>query len=585
MKDGNFGRVLIANRGEIAVRIIRTCRDLGLETVAVYAAEDRNALHVKLADDAFRINGPTPIDAYLDVDALIGVAKRAQADAVHPGYGFLAENADAAQAFIDAGLTWVGPTPSAMREVGDKIRARKIAARVGAPIAAGTPDPVTSPDQIAEFGQTHGFPIAIKAANGGGGRGMRVVGDLSEIESLFESATREAKAAFGSAECFVEKFLENPRHVETQCLADHAGNVVVLSTRDCTVQRRHQKLIEEAPAPFLTNEQHQILINASKAILSEVGYRSAGTCEFLLAQDGTIAFLEVNSRLQVEHTVTEEVTGIDIVAEQFRIAQGGLLDYPDPKPKGHSIEFRINSEDPTQSFLPTPGRLEIFEMPSGPGVRVDTGVSQGDVVTGSFDSLLAKLIVTGNSRAQALARAKRALVETQIKGVPTVVPFHQAVIESQAFIGVEGKLGVHTRWAETSIEIMTPVTDVGPSTQSPERRREIIVEVDGRRVEVSVPAEIVEGVQPRSIQRRSQARRAGNNPGAQGGVHAPMKGTVIRVAVQNGQQVAKGEVVAVVEAMKMEQPLYAPRNGTVFELNVGPGDSVSAGVLLMKILD
>ena len=585
MKSNGLKRVLIANRGEIAVRIIRTCRDLGLETVAVYAAEDRHAPHVKMADDAFRIKGASPVDAYLDVDALIGVAKRAQADAIHPGYGFLSENADAAQSFIDAGLTWVGPPPSAMREVGDKIKARKVASRVGAPTAAGTPDPVTSANQITEFATTHGYPVAIKASNGGGGRGMRVIRAKADVEPLFESATREAKAAFGSGECFVEKFLERPRHVETQCLADDYGNVVVLSTRDCTIQRRHQKLIEEAPAPFLTDKQNQTLIDASKAILREVGYRNAGTCEFLLAQDGTIAFLEVNSRLQVEHTVTEEVTGIDIVAEQFRIAQGGAIEYPDPKPRSHSIEFRINSEDPAMNFLPTPGRLEIFELPSGPGVRVDSGVSQGDVVTGSFDSLLAKLVVTGKDRAEAILRARRALAEVRISGLPTVVPFHKAVLESAEFVAAQGQLGVHTGWAETELEVMTPLSESKINNESFERRRELVVEVEGRRLEVSVPAEIVEGVSPRSTQQRSPSRRVNSDANNEGGVQAPMKGTVIRVNVQDGQQVTKGEVVAVVEAMKMEQPLYAPRNGQVSDLNVAAGDSVSAGVLLMRILD
>jgi acetyl-CoA/propionyl-CoA carboxylase biotin carboxyl carrier protein len=585
MKQQSFGRVLIANRGEIAVRIIRTCRDLGLQTVAVYAAEDRNAMHVKLADDAFRIKGPTPVDAYLDVDALIGVAKRAQADAVHPGYGFLSENAEAAQAFIDAGITWVGPPPNAMREIGDKIKARKVATKVGAPTSVGTPNPVETAEEIATFAGEHGFPIAIKAANGGGGRGMRVVRNASEIDSQFSSATREAKAAFGSAECFVEKFLENPRHIETQCLADEHGNVVVLSTRDCTVQRRHQKLIEEAPAPFLTDEQRMTLIESSKAILREVGYQSAGTCEFLLAQDGTIAFLEVNSRLQVEHTVTEEVTGIDIVAEQFRIAQGGALEYSDPSPVGHSIEFRLNSEDPAQNFLPTPGRLDVFEMPSGPGVRIDAGVSQGDVVTGSFDSLLAKLIVTGKDRDQAISRAKRALSETRIAGVPTIVPFHQVVLDSADFVGDSGRLGVHTAWAESAIEVLTPIAERPAEPAITERRRDLVVEVDGRRLEVSVPAEIVEGVRPRSLQQRSPSRRASGNVATEGAVLAPMKGTVIRVPVQDGQQVATGDVVAVVEAMKMEQPLLAPRNGTVAELNASEGDSVSAGAVLMRILD
>lgn len=581
----SFNRVLIANRGEIAVRIIRACQDLGLQTVAVYAGEDRNALHVRMADDAFKVSGASAVEAYLDVDSLIGIAKRANADAIHPGYGFLAENADAAQAFIDAGLIWVGPPPSAMRAVGDKVSARKIAMRVNAPVAPGTPDAVSDVSEIEEFAAKFGLPIAIKAANGGGGRGMRVVRTTAEIADQFASAAREASAAFGSGVCFVERFLERPRHIETQCLADHNGKVVVLSTRDCTVQRRHQKLIEEAPAPFLTDEQNQALIEASKNILREAGYRNAATCEFLLAEDGTLAFLEVNSRLQVEHPVTEQVTGIDIVCEQFRIANGEKIDYDDPTPTGHSIEFRINSEDPSRNFLPTPGKLEVFEMASGPGVRVDTGVTQGDVVTGSFDSLLAKLIVTGASRRQAIARAKRALAQTKIKGLPTVIGFHQKVLDAPEFVGDDHRLGVHTGWAEEQANLELPIEALDSDDLQTERRRELVVEVDGRRLEVSVPAELVEGVRPRSIQRRSAPSKVADGDTNEGVVVAPMKGTVIKVTVRNGQQVAKGEVVAVVEAMKMEQPLHAPRNGEVVELAVSEGESVSAGAVLMRIDD
>lgn len=585
MNSRQINRVLVANRGEIAVRIIRACQDLGLSTVAVYANEDRGALHVRMADDAFRLQGATPVEAYLDVDGLIGVAKRSGADAVHPGYGFIAENPDAAQAFIDAGLVWVGPPPSAMRQLGDKVKARHVALKVGAPVAAGTPDPVGSAEEISDFANLHGFPIAIKAAHGGGGRGMRVVHEPSEIAQAFESASREAKAAFGSAECFVERFLEKPRHVETQCLADAKGNVVVLSTRDCSVQRRHQKLIEEAPAPFLSDTQRKTLNDASKAILREVGYQNAGTCEFLVATDGSIAFLEVNARLQVEHPVTEQVTGIDVVAEQFRIAQGGEIDYPDPTPHAHSIEFRINAEDATRGFLPAPGRVESLELPTGPGVRVDSGVVAGDLVTGSFDSLLAKLVVTGADREQAISRARRALNETEIKGLPTLLGFHKAVLNSPDFLGVDGKYQAHTGWAESAVEVLEPEEVLASEGEFVERRRDLVVEVDGKRLEVSVPAELVEGVRPRATQQRTRSRRSNEDSSQSGAVLAPMKGTVIRVNVQDGQQVTKGEVVAVVEAMKMEQPLYAPRNGQISELGVTAGDSVAAGALLMRILD
>jgi acetyl-CoA/propionyl-CoA carboxylase biotin carboxyl carrier protein len=472
-----------------------------------------------------------------------------------------------------------------MRELGDKVKARHVALKVGAPVAAGTPDPVSSAEEILTFSKEHGFPIAIKAAHGGGGRGMRVIYQESEIAQAFESASREAKTAFGSAECFVEKFLEKPRHVETQCLADAKGNVVVLSTRDCSVQRRHQKLIEEAPAPFLSEAQDQILRDASKSILREVGYQNAGTCEFLIANDGSIAFLEVNARLQVEHPVTEQVTGIDVVAEQFRIAQGGTLDYPDPAPRGHALEFRINAEDATRGFLPAPGRIEAFAMPAGPGVRVDSGVKVGDLVTGSFDSLLAKLVVTGSTREEALQRARRALGETHIVGLPTLLNFHKAVLNSPDFVAQSGKYLAHTSWAETAVEVLEPEEIPIVTSDPAERRRDLVVEVDGKRLEVSVPAELVEGIRPKATQQRTASRRNDEDAASSGAVLAPMKGTVIRVNVQDGQQVTKGEVVAVVEAMKMEQPLNAPRNGQVSELKVSAGDSVSAGDLLMRILD
>ncbi|MGI0519325.1 ATP-grasp domain-containing protein, partial [Microbacterium maritypicum] len=433
-----IAKVLIANRGEIAVRIIRAARDSGIASVAVYADQDRDALHVRLADEAYALGGSTSAETYLQIEKILSIARRAGADAVHPGYGFLAENAEFARAIIGAGMTWIGPSPEAIEALGDKVTARHVAEKVGAPLAPGTPGPVEGADEVIAFAKEFGLPIAIKAAYGGGGRGLKVARELDEVAELFESATREAVAAFGRGECFVEKYLDKPRHVETQCLADAEGNVVVISTRDCSLQRRHQKLVEEAPAPFLTQEQNDLLYSASKAILKEVGYVGAGTCEFLIGADGTVSFLEVNTRLQVEHPVSEEVTGIDLVREQFRIAAGGTIDYDDPKPQGHSIEFRINGEDPGRGFLPQPGPIHVFKTFGGPGIRLDSGVTAGDAVSGAFDSLLAKIIVTGKDRAEALERSRRALDEFEVAGLPTVIPFHRKVVRDPAFTAENG---------------------------------------------------------------------------------------------------------------------------------------------------
>ncbi|MEN9287482.1 MAG: hypothetical protein RLZ88_152, partial [Actinomycetota bacterium] len=451
MTTRKIHKVLIANRGEIAVRIARAAKDSGIGSVAVYADQDRDALHVKMADEAYALHGTTSAETYLVIDKILSIAKKSGANAIHPGYGFLAENADFARAVIAAGIIWIGPSPEAIERLGDKVSARHVAEKVGAPLAPGTINPVQGAQEVLDFVAQHGVPVAIKAAFGGGGRGIKVAYKTEEVQELFESATREAIAAFGRGECFVEKYLEKPRHVETQCLADEHGNVVVVSTRDCSLQRRHQKLVEEAPAPFLTADQNARLYASSKAILKEVGYVGAGTCEFLVAQDGTISFLEVNTRLQVEHPVSEEVTGLDLVREQFRLAEGGVLDYADPEIKGHSFEFRINGEDPGRNFMPAPGPVHVFKAPSGPGVRVDTGVESGDVISGSFDSMVAKLIVTGATREEALARSRRALAEMEVNGLPTVLPFHRKIVNDAAFIGdvATNRFGVYTRWIET----------------------------------------------------------------------------------------------------------------------------------------
>ncbi len=581
-------KVLIANRGEIAVRIIRAAADSGIASVAVYADQDRDALHAQLADEAYALGGTTSAETYLVIDKILGVARRSGADAVHPGYGFLAENADFARAVIAAGLTWIGPGPEAIERLGDKVSARHVAEKVGAPLAAGTSDPVADASEVVAFADEVGLPIAIKAAFGGGGRGLKVAYERDEIPELFESATREAVAAFGRGECFVEKYLEKPRHVETQCLADAHGNVVVVSTRDCSLQRRHQKLVEEAPAPFLTDEQNEKLVSASKAILKEVGYVGAGTCEFLVAKDGTVSFLEVNTRLQVEHPVSEEVTGIDLVREQFRIAEGGEIDYDDPTPHGHSFEFRLNGEDPGNGFLPAPGPVTLFKPASGPGVRVDTGVTSGDVVSGAFDSMLGKLIVTGATREEALERSRRALAEFEVQGLPTVLPFHRKIVSDPAFTAPDGKFGVYTLWIESEFENdIEPWEGEVPPIAQDAKRHTVVVEVEGRRVEVTMPAtllplvdqDVTRGPAPK------RAKGAGVATAAGTGVAAPMQATVVKIAVEDGQTVAEGDLVVVLEAMKMEQSIYAHRSGVVAGVDAPVGQTVPSGHTLLSIVD
>jgi len=579
-------KVLIANRGEIAVRVIRAARDAGIASVAVYADQDRDARHVKLADEAYALDGATSAETYLVVDKLLSVARRSGADAVHPGYGFLAENADFARAVIDAGLIWIGPPPEAIERLGDKVSARHVAEKVGAPLAPGTLEPVADAAEVLAFADEVGLPVAIKAAFGGGGRGLKVARTREEVPELFESATREAVAAFGRGECFVEKYLDEPRHVETQCLADAAGNVVVVSTRDCSLQRRHQKLVEEAPAPFLTPEQTELLYESSKAILREVGYLGAGTCEFLIGRDGTVSFLEVNTRLQVEHPVSEEVTGIDLVREQFRIAEGGTLDYGDPETHGHSIEFRINGEDPGRGFLPTPGPVSVLRFPGGPGVRVDSGVTTGDVISGAFDSLLAKLIVTGSDRADALERARRALDEFEVAGLPTVLPFHRRVVREPAFIAADGDFGVYTRWIETEfVNDLEPWGGMLPEAGPAERRHTVVVEVEGKRVPVSLPTRLLpsEG----AVSNAPAPRRRGGGRAAVAAtgdaVKSPMQATIVKVAVAEGDKVVKGDLVVVLEAMKMEQPLTAHKDGTIAKIDAAIGTTVPAGHQLLAI--
>ncbi|KQO62193.1 acetyl/propionyl/methylcrotonyl-CoA carboxylase subunit alpha [Curtobacterium sp. Leaf261] len=580
-----ISKVLIANRGEIAVRIIRAARDAGKSSVAVYADQDRDALHARLADEAYALHGTTSAETYLVIDKIISVARRSGADAVHPGYGFLAENAEFARAVIDAGLIWIGPSPDSIDLLGDKVSARHVAEKVGAPLAPGTIEPVKDVSEVIDFADEVGLPVAIKAAFGGGGRGLKVARTREEIPELFESATREAVAAFGRGECFVEKFLDRPRHVETQCLADAAGNVVVVSTRDCSLQRRHQKLVEEAPAPYLTDAQTTLLYDASKAILREVGYLGAGTCEFLIGADGTVSFLEVNTRLQVEHCVSEEVTGIDLVREQFRIAEGGTLDYADPEPRGHSFEFRINGEDPGRNFFPAPGPVHVFTAPSGPGVRVDSGVQSGDVVSGSFDSLLAKLVVTGATRTEALERARRALAEFEVAGLPTVLPFHRAVVSDPAFAtGDDEPFSVYTQWIETDFHNDIPAWSGSPEElPSPAARSSVVVEVEGKRIEVTMPS--IVGASTRHVappKRRGGGVRGGAaSTGAS--VVSPMQATVVKLAVEDGQAVVKGDLLVVLEAMKMEQPVAAHKDGTVRSVNAPVGQTVSSGHVLLEL--
>ena len=592
-EEGPTGRapitkLLVANRGEIAVRIIRAAVDAGIKTVAVYADQDRNARHTKSAHEAYALNGKTSADTYLSVEKILAIAVRSGANAVHPGYGFLSENPDFAQAVVDAGMMWIGPPASAIVLLGDKVSARKIAEKVGAPLVAGTLNPVSGLPEIESFVAEHGLPIAIKAAFGGGGRGLRVVRHIAELEEAFNSAQREAIAAFGRGECFVEKFLEKPRHVETQCLADRNGKVVVISTRDCSLQRRHQKLIEEAPAPFLSKAQEDTLYSASKKILAEAGYEGAGTCEFLIGQDGTISFLEVNTRLQVEHPVSEEVTGIDLVREQFRLAEGGTLDYDDPQPSGHSIEFRINGEDPGASFLPTPGPIHTLRLPGGPGVRVDSGITTGDVISGQFDSLLAKLIITGSSRQDALEKSRRALGEFEISGLPTVLPFHRAVVNDPAFSSVDASdFAVHTTWIESNFSgAIEPWTGSIPDGLSDdELYRTVVVEVEGRRLKVGVPASIfkAEGRDHRgkAPRRKNLSNTAGSPSGDS--VVAPMQSTVVKIAVDEGATVVAGDLLFVLEAMKMEQPITAHKSGHIKNISAAVGDTVRGGSVLGSI--
>lgn len=585
---GPVSKILIANRGEIAVRVIRAARDEGLQTVAVYADPDRDAQHVKLADEAYALGGATAAQSYLVMDKLIEIAIRSGADAVHPGYGFLSENAQFAQKCIDAGLTWIGPSPESITQLGDKVAARHIAQKVGAPLVPGTKDPVKSADEVVAFADEHGLPIAVKAAFGGGGRGIKVARDRESIVEMYESAVREATAAFGRGECFIERFLDSPRHVETQCLADAHGNVVVVSTRDCSLQRRNQKLVEEAPAPYLTDEQNERLYEASRAILREAGYQGAGTCEFLVGTDGTISFLEVNTRLQVEHPVSEEISGLDLVREQFRIARGEKIEEKDPVLRGHSFEFRINGEDAGRSFMPAPGTIEKMTVPTGPGVRWDSGFVAGDVIGGNFDSMLAKLIVTGADREQALQRARRALAELNIEGMPTVIPFHRVVLDDPAFAPAEGgEFKVHTRWIETEFNNTIPMYSGAPGSVDSDEddRTTVVVEVNGKRMEVSLP-DLGGGAKPAAKPAAKTRKSRSARGAAKGGgdeLTSPMQGTIVKVAASDGDTVAEGDLILVLEAMKMEQPITAHKAGKVSGLSAKPGDTVTSGAVLATI--
>ncbi|MDM1899287.1 acetyl/propionyl/methylcrotonyl-CoA carboxylase subunit alpha, partial [Mycobacteroides abscessus] len=584
--SSKISKVLVANRGEIAVRVIRAAKDAGLGSVAIYAEPDADAPHVHLADEAFGIGGNTAAESYLDFGKILEAAEKSGANAIHPGYGFLSENADFAQAVIDAGLIWIGPSPQSIRDLGDKVTARHIAARAQAPLVPGTPDPVKDADEVVAFAKEHGLPIAIKAAFGGGGRGMKVARTLEEVPELFESATREAVAAFGRGECFVERYLDKPRHVEAQVIADQHGNVVVAGTRDCSLQRRFQKLVEEAPAPFLTDAQRKEIHESAKRICKEAGYYGAGTVEYLVGQDGLISFLEVNTRLQVEHPVTEETAGVDLVLEQFKIANGEALQFTeDPEPRGHSIEFRINGEDAGRNFLPAPGPVKVYDTPTGPGVRLDSGVQAGSVIGGQFDSMLAKLIVTGRDRNEALARSRRALAEFNVEGLATVIPFHRAVVSDPAFIGDEDGFTVHTRWIETEWNnTIEPFTAGGEAADEDEAlpRQKLVVEVGGRRLEVSLPGDISlgggGGAANGVVRKKPKARkRGGHGGGAATGdsVTAPMQGTVVKVAVEEGQEVEAGELIVVLEAMKMENPVTAHKAGTVTGLSVEAGAAIT----------
>ncbi|SKU50798.1 Probable bifunctional protein acetyl-/propionyl-CoA carboxylase (alpha chain) AccA3 [Mycobacteroides abscessus subsp. abscessus] len=592
--SSKISKVLVANRGEIAVRVIRAAKDAGLGSVAIYAEPDADAPHVHLADEAFGIGGNTAAESYLDFGKILEAAEKSGANAIHPGYGFLSENADFAQAVIDAGLIWIGPSPQSIRDLGDKVTARHIAARAQAPLVPGTPDPVKDADEVVAFAKEHGLPIAIKAAFGGGGRGMKVARTLEEVPELFESATREAVAAFGRGECFVERYLDKPRHVEAQVIADQHGNVVVAGTRDCSLQRRFQKLVEEAPAPFLTDAQRKEIHESAKRICKEAGYYGAGTVEYLVGQDGLISFLEVNTRLQVEHPVTEETAGVDLVLEQFKIANGEALQFTeDPEPRGHSIEFRINGEDAGRNFLPAPGPVKVYDTPTGPGVRLDSGVQAGSVIGGQFDSMLAKLIVTGRDRNEALARSRRALAEFNVEGLATVIPFHRAVVSDPAFIGDEDGFTVHTRWIETEWNnTIEPFTAGGEAADKDEAlpRQKLVVEVGGRRLEVSLPGDISlgggGGAANGVVRKKPKARkRGGHGGGAATGdsVTAPMQGTVVKVAVEEGQEVEAGELIVVLEAMKMENPVTAHKAGTVTGLSVEAGAAITQGTVIAEI--
>ena len=580
-------KVLIANRGEIAVRVIRACRDAGYGSVAVYADPDRDARHVRMADEAYALGGNTPAESYLDIAKVVTAAERSGADAVHPGYGFLSENAHFAEAVIAAGLTWIGPSPQAIRDLGDKVTARHIAMRAGAPLVPGTSDPVSGPDDVLAFAAEHGLPVAIKAAFGGGGRGLKVARTMEEIPELFASAVREAQAAFGRGECFVERYLDKPRHVEAQVLADQHGNVVVVGTRDCSLQRRHQKLVEEAPAPFLSDAQREQIHRSAKAICREAHYWGAGTVEYLVGQDGTVSFLEVNTRLQVEHPVTEETTGVDLVREQFRVAEGEVLRLTeDPAPSGHAFEFRINGEDPGRGFLPAPGTVTTYIEPGGPGVRVDSGIEPNSVVSGAFDSLLAKVIVWGESRDEALARSRRALDEMVVDGMATALPFHRAVVRDPAF--TSHPFTVHTRWMETEFDNqIPPFAGAAEAAEEAATREIVVVEVGGKRLEVSLPAGFGSGggAGPRkAAPKRSAGKRSAS--GASGdSLIAPMQGTIVKVAVSDGDVVSAGDLVVVLEAMKMEQPLNAHKSGTITGLAAQVGAVVTSGATICDIKD
>ncbi|QRP51196.1 acetyl/propionyl/methylcrotonyl-CoA carboxylase subunit alpha [Amycolatopsis sp. FDAARGOS 1241] len=589
---GPVTKILVANRGEIAVRVIRAAKDAGLTSVAVYADPDRDAPHVRLADEAFALGGSTAAESYLSIDKILDAAKRSGADSVHPGYGFLSENAEFAQAVLDAGLTWIGPSPQSIRDLGDKVTARHIAMRAGAPLVPGTKEPVKDADEIIAFADEHGLPVAIKAAFGGGGRGLKVARTREEIPELFESATREAVAAFGRGECFVERYLDKPRHVEAQVLADQHGNAIVVGTRDCSLQRRHQKLVEEAPAPFLSDDQRRRIHESAKAICKEAGYYGAGTVEYLVATDGTISFLEVNTRLQVEHPVSEETTGLDLVREMFRIARGEKLRITeDPEPRGHSIEFRINGEDAGRGFLPAPGTVTKFISPNGPGVRVDSGVESGSVIGGQFDSMLAKLIVTGSDRNNALERSRRALAEFVVEGMATVLPFDRVIVDDPAFIGDENGFSVHTRWIETEFDNKIEPFDnnTAPDAEEEAPRQNVVVEVGGRRLEVSLPGGFaLEGAGGGAAAAKAKPRkRSGGAKAAVSGdaVTAPMQGTIVKIAVEDGQHVEAGELIVVLEAMKMENPVTAHKAGTVTGLSVEVGAAVTQGTQLLELKD